>query len=323
MKKFLYINLVLFGVLGFLNQANALTVSPAKLEIEADPGGIVRGEIEIFNEQAETKDFYLSYENFESRGDSGAPYFIGAKDGLATWISTNSEVKINSGERKQIPFTISVPENAKPGGYFAAVFFGSQPPIGLGGGEVSIGGKIGVLVLLRVNGAVEESAGLVSFDIKGDKIFTDSLPLTFEYQFNNNGGDRVVPKGELIIRNTFRLKSATFLANEREGSVLPNSTRRFEVTWGELSPDSQKEMSFFEKVGAEFKDFHFGWYTAKLNLVWSTSNQVADSSVHFFVVPWHLLIIVILVLSIIYFVGKIILKKYNRFIINQANQLKQ
>ncbi|MEK7557522.1 MAG: hypothetical protein AAB538_06075, partial [Patescibacteria group bacterium] len=175
MRKILFYTFILLLAISIATTAYALTVSPAKVEITADPGQTIRGEIELFNEQEETKTFYASYENFESRGDSGAPYFIGAKNGLATWIQTDSNFTLAPGERLQVPYTIAIPTSAKPGGYFAAIFFGSQPAQGTGGGEVTIGGKIGVLVLLKVSGEVEESAGLVDFSSKdGGRFFSTS-----------------------------------------------------------------------------------------------------------------------------------------------------
>ncbi len=180
MRK-LFLSTLLLAIFGFTIPVHALTVSPAKVEITADPGETVSGKIEIFNEQGETKTFFTSFENFESRGDSGAPYFTGDEDGLATWIQSAASVNITSGERLEVPYSITIPSNTKPGGYFAAIFFGSQPPVGTSGGEVTIGGKIGVLVLLRVAGDVDESAGLATFGSKGGKRFFSSLPVTLEY----------------------------------------------------------------------------------------------------------------------------------------------
>lgn len=294
----------------------ALTVSPAKIEITGDPGQTVTGEIELFNEEKSEKKFFTSYENFEPRGDSGSPYFIGAKDGLATWINIEESVLIPSGEKIYVPYSINIPQSAKPGGYFAAIFFGTAPSKAQEGGEVSIGGKIGVLVLLRVSGDIEESGGLIDFSEKNNKKIFTGLPLNFEYRFNNTGGDRVVPKGEIKIKNTLRIKTATLLANENEGSVLPNSIRKFEIIWGEQN----KESGFFGTALNQLKDFRFGFYTAELGVVWGESNQTANLSYSFFIIPWQLLIIVFIVLFIIIIGGKWFLKKYNSFIIAKAMQ---
>jgi hypothetical protein len=322
MRKILFYTFVLLLTIGVVTSAYALTVSPAKIEITADPGQTVRGEIELFNEQEVVKTFYTSYENFESRGDSGAPYFIGSKNGLATWVSTAPEVTLASGERMQVPYKISIPEDTKPGGYFAAVFFGSQPTQGTGGGEVTIGGKIGVLVLLKVSGEVEESAGLVDFIALNAQRFFSRLPVTLEYGFNNTGGDRVVPRGEIKIKNTLQLTSATLLANENEGSVLPNSTRQFEVIWGEKQSEEEK-YGFFETALMQVTDFHFGWYRAETNLTWGASAQTANASYSFFIVPWQLLTIVLVILGFTLFVFKVWVARLKRRILAEAMRNEQ
>lgn len=304
-----------------MTPAFALTISPARVEITADPGTVYHGEIEIFNEQEEKKTFFTSSENFEPRGDSGAPHFIGAENGLATWIQTENQVTLEPGERAIVPFSISIGQDAEPGGHFAAIFFGSQAPGVQGNGEVSIGGKIGVLILLRVAGDIPEGGGLLEFSAKENKRFFSSLPVTFVYRVNNIGGDRVVPHGEVKIKNTFQITSAKILANEKEGSVLPNSTRKFEVSWGSgqsSNPEGEKA-GFFETAIKQLRGFHFGWYTANLDIVWGDDlSQTANTKYNFFIIPWQLLTLIIIIFLAVGFIGRILLKKYNRHIIDRA-----
>lgn len=332
MKKLVYTILIIAiaGIATTANKAFALTVSPARIEISGDPGATLQGEIELFNEQDGSRTFFTSFENFEPSGDSGAPHFIGAIDGLSTWIQSDKKVMLESGKRIVVPYTITIPRNAEPGGYFAAIFFGSQEPGVQGGGQVSVGGKIGVLVLLRVSGAVEEGGGLLEFISKEKQKFYSVLPVTFAYRINNTGGDRVVPKGEIKIKNTLRLNSATLLANKNNGSVLPGSARKFEVLWGQEKAGPLKATdipgkktaveTFFEMAGKQWSEFHLGWYTANLDLSWGATNQTANASYNFFIIPWQLLTILIPILLAVGFLGKIGLKKYNRWIIKQATQ---
>lgn len=297
---------------------NALTVSPARVEISGNPGQTLSGEINIYNEQPEVKTFYTSYENFQSSDDSGAPKFVGSENGLATWIKTEGSISVNSQEKKVLPFTIKIPADAEPGGYFAAVFLGSQPPTNAEGGTVSIGGKIGILVLLRVNGDIKEGAGLTEFGTLGKKRFFSNLPVSLIYKVNNSGGDRIVPIGDIKIKNTIRLNSATIYLNEGKGSVLPGSVRKFEAVWGEKIKDD-KAKSFFESAWFQIKNFHIGVYTAKINMTWGESNTSVNSdSFTFFVIPWQLLTIVLGLLIFIGFFGILALRKYNKFIIKKA-----
>ncbi len=303
---------------GFTGTAHALTVSPARIEITGDPGQTITGEIELFNEQQDARTFFSSFENFEPAGDSGAPRFIGADDGLATWLATEANVTLGSGERKTIPFSITIPQNASPGGYFAAIFWGSQAPGSQGSGEVAIGGKIGILVLLRVSGDVTERGGLSDFTTNGNRKFFTMLPVVFVYRLNNAGGDRIVPQGELQIKNIIGA-THNLPVNKSEGSVLPNSTRKFEVSWLEASSESaeQRGQGFFETAKTQWNDFHFGWYTATLHVTWGSTNQTANAVYTFFIVPWQLLVVVFVLLLVIGALGLLGLRRYNRYIIRR------
>lgn len=292
--------------------ASALTISPTKIEVAVDPGQTAIGEIEVFNEQQEAKTFYTTFENFEPRGETGAPYFVGSDTGLASWIESTKSFEIQPGEKMVVPYTITVPADTTAGGYFAGIFFGSQPPASSGESEVSIGGKVGTLVLLRVNGDITEEGGLLDFKA-GESRFMSSLPVAFSYRFNNNGGDRVVPKGQLTIKNSFFQTAAELPVNTSEGSVLPNSIRKFETIWsdGEL----QKDASFFETAKYQLTHFHMGVYTAVLDITWGESNQLGVAKTWFIVLPWQLLILV--------GVGLIALSQglrlYNKLIISRAS----
>jgi len=304
--------------------AFALTVSPARLEISGDPGQTITGEIALFDESAgesSQKNYYVSFENFEPRGDSGAPYFIGAKDGLATWLRSTDSVLVSSSEEVKVPFSIVIPSSAKPGGYFAAVFFGTQPPTG-SGGQVSVGGKVGVLILLRVNGEIEEGGGLVSFTTKNNLRVVSTPPIIVEYRLSNTGGDRVVPRGTVSLLNTFRFKTEEVNANKNEGSVLPGSARRYEVYLGDErqldDTGNPVKLGFFESVKVQLKDFKFGWYTAKLDITWGESAQNAKESYHFFVIPWQALSILLLGFFLFGKGFKMILKRYNAWVLSQA-----
>lgn len=293
--------------------AEALTISPVKVEVTGDPGQTLRGELELLNEQDQPKVFYSSFENFEPSGDTGSPKFIGSTEGLATWLQTGASVPVAAGETVKIPYTITIPAGTEPGGYFAAIFWGEQDPAAVESGEVTIGGKLGVLILLRVAGDIEEAAGISEFGITtGSKIIT-TLPITFSYRFANSGGDRVVPLGDILIKNTFGGLTETLSANITEGNVLPNSARKFQTSWGEVSAEVETK-SFLSTAKEQLGEFHFGLYSAELSVVYGATNQTANDTLRFVMIPWQLLSLC--------FAGLIIaifgLKKYNSWIISKS-----
>lgn len=317
MKKFyatfITIIAVVITAFTFNHNASALTVSPAILEIAGDPGTSLIGSIELFNETDREQTFFTSYENFEPSDDSGTPNFIGNDGGLATWITATASVTLAPQERTEVPFTIIIPSDVEAGGYFSAIFFGTQPP-SPEGGVVSIGGRLGVLTLLRVNGDIPEDGGLLEYDTKDGKSFYTMPPVEFEYRFSNDGGDRVVPRGDIEIKNTFGTVRETINANLTEGSVLPDSARRFNPRW---SVSENQPQGFFQTVTYQWNNFYFGFYSAELQLGWGFTNQRANDVVNFFIFPWQLLLTLILGLIIIMTILKFGGKAYKQSLIKQ------
>lgn len=309
---FVFVSLTIFGA----HNAQALTISPVRVEITGNPGQTLRGEMEILNEQGETKTFFSSFENFEPSGDTGSPRFVGNSGNLSTWLSTNTRIDIAPNEKQIIPFTIAIPADAEPGGYFSAIFWGSQDPKTQEAGEVAIGGKLGVLILLRVAGDIHEEAGLSEFVAADGKRLLTAVPVTIGYRFTNKGDDRVVPLGDIVIKNTFGMEVESLKANESEGNVLPNSSRKFQVIW---SKDAPKDIQgFLANAKAQLANFHFGFYRAQAAIVWGSTNKVETASTWFFLFPWQSLSIVAIGLILVYF----LLRRYNAWIISRSGTRK-
>jgi hypothetical protein len=319
MKRLYSLLFLLVLVFGFHQEAKALTVSPPILEIAGDPGATISGSIKLFNERNTAETFFTSFENFEPSDDAGTPKFVGAQDGLATWLSTTGSVTLAPQERIEVPFTLDIPADVDPGGYFAAIFFGAQPPVAEGG-VVSIGGRLGVLTLLRVNGDIPEEGGVLSYNTVESRKFYTIPPVQFEYRFSNDGGDRVVPRGDIEIKNTFGKVRDIINANISEGSVLPDSARRFKPFW---NPDATKPDGFVETVKYQWKNFHVGFYTAEMNLGWGFTNQVANESISFMIFPWQLILVLLLSLFILFFVFKLGSRAYKKSLMRQFEKMKQ
>lgn len=297
-------------------RAMALTISPVKIEVTGDPGQTLTGDLELYNEQADQETLYSSTDNFEARGETGVPFFLSEKTGLASWIKTDDKVILKSKETKKIAYTITIPKNAEPGGYFSAILWGMTPPGATAAGQVSVGGRLGVLILLKVSGQVKEGGGLLDFN--ASKKISSSLPISFSFLFNNTGGDRTVPQGDVTVKNLFGFTDVVIPSNPNQGSVLPGSMRKFEVLWGDTG--TTDNTGFFSAAGQQWSDFHFGFYTASIKITYGLSGQVANASYSFFIVPWQLLLIIAIVLFVVGFFSKIGIKKYNRWIIAKARQ---
>jgi len=330
MKKFFIIGFIFVILAIFPFRAVALTVSPVRLEVSGEPGQTLTSELTLINEEREVRTFYSSLENFEARGETGRPYFTPGTEGLATWMEIPKEVTLEPGETKTIPFKIEIPQNTEPGGYFAAIFWGSQPPEVKEGGQIMVGTKTGILVLLSVPGEIKGGGGLLEFSTKDKEKFFNSLPITFIYRFQNTSTDRIKPEGEIEIKNIFGKISVVLPANKVEGNVLPRSIRKFEVIWEETPKDSAKaeptgqaqkddtKIGFFGAVKKQWSNFHFGRYNAELNLKYGIKNEEARANYGFYIIPWQLLSVIIVIFVIIGFLGFKGIKRYNQWIIKKA-----
>jgi hypothetical protein len=276
----------------------------------------------VTNESEGNSVYYSSYSNFEASSDTGSPSFVEPKDDIGTWMSTTASIDLKAKESKIIKFSIEIPKDAEPGGHFGSIFWGTSP--NTPGSGVAVGSKTGVLVLLSVNGDVKEAGGLVDFNTKDNKIFYNTLPVSFTYRFKNDGGDRIKPVGKIVMHDLFYIPEDKIDANPGGGNILPSSTRRFNIDWVK-NPRAHDYMApsgvfgkFFDQALYQWNNYAFGPYFAKLSLLYGTDAIRANDTVFFFVFPWQLLVCLALIIFIVWWGGKRLLRRYNRHIIQKA-----
>ena len=323
-NKYLFLfSIVAIGLFLFTNKVNALTLSPSRIEITGDPGQTLTEKMVLINENNDVETFYSSFANFEAQGESGNPAFVTATDDLGTWMSTSPTIILQPGESETVPFTVNIPKDATPGGHFAVLFWGTGA---VAPGTVGVGSKTGLLVLLSVNGNVKQDAGFLGFNTLNKQFWYSTLPVSFEYRFKNDGGDRIKPVGPLTIRDTIFFPAQVLDANPGAGNVLPSSTRRFQVDWINYTRPSDYVApngffaKFWDNVSYQWKNFAVGLYSANINVAYGTNNQHAKATVFFFVFPWQLVLVMLVVIIILIWGGKFILGRYNKFIIEKARQ---
>lgn len=305
-----------------VKEVQAVSIMPVRIEISGNPGETVTKDVTIMNENDGTETYYSSYANFEASGDTGNPSFVEPRDDIGTWMNVPTSITLKANESKEISISIKIPNNAEPGGHFGAVFWGTSPNNPNSG--VSIGAKTGVLVLLSVNGDVKEAGGLVDFSTLDKKVFYNTLPVQFVYRFRNDGGDRIKPVGKITMRNIVYLPSDRIDANPTNGNILPNSTRKFEATWlkhpraRDYVEPTGTFAKFFGEALYQWKNFAFGPYFAKMSLLYGTEAIRVNKTAFFFVFPWQLIVCLAVIFIILWWGGKKLIRRYNRYIIRKA-----
>ena len=121
-----------------------------------------------------------------------------------------------------------------------------------------------------------------------------------------------IKKSKLKIKNIFGGVAASLPANVNEGSVLPNSSRKFQSVWGDAVSTTTE--GFIVTAKKQLHDFHFGLYSANLSVVYGSTNLAASDSFYFLMVPWQLLSLCSIGLVALYF-G---FRKYNAWIVSKS-----
>ncbi|MBI4085094.1 MAG: hypothetical protein HY432_01125 [Candidatus Liptonbacteria bacterium] len=281
--------------------SEALTVGPAKMEFSLDPGNIIEGKLFLMNEGSEARTLYPSFEKFAEV--NGAKQFLpGERTDLSSWLKIDGGVYLEAGESKDVPFTLTVPEDAPPGGHFAVIWWGTSPPNTQGGQGTAIITRAGILVYLNVSGEIQETAEIGTFDTReGNRLFS-RIPEDFNVVFKNTGNVYLKPGGEIRIKNMLGITTAVLSVNKFGAEILPRSQKEIRV-----APES---------VG--WKGFGFGYYTADLSLNYGDNmDKQVGAKVGVFVITWQIILPIILVLFLIFWISTKGIKKYNKRVIEK------
>jgi len=214
---FLVAGLVVLFFLGInVKDAHALSLAPALVEVDAEPGETLVQKLRLFNETDQAVTVYPSLENWQPQSDSSQPKFLGDTDpfGAARWIEVPIEkVTLLSGEARDLLLKIKVSALAEPGGHYAALFWSNQPSKNVGIGSAS---RVASLFLFRVKGAIKEDAQIISF-VKKDI----DWPLNFSLRLENLGNVHFAPQGSIEIVNWRNKKVGEIQINSLGQSILP------------------------------------------------------------------------------------------------------
>jgi hypothetical protein len=212
--------------------------------------------------------------------------------------------------------SISIPKTASLGYYYALVF---QPALPSGiphPGHAVINGSNAILILINTNSANEsKQLGIAKFSVN-KKLF-EYLPANFSITVHNPGNIFLAPVGDIYISKNSNGSNTidTLPINAGAGNVLPGTNRAFTATWSDGFPvfvaedkDGQPVLSKsgnpVEQLKWKFADankFRFGEYYARLALAYNngTREVLLNSTVSFWVIPWKLLLVALLILLII------------------------
>jgi hypothetical protein len=284
-------------LLFFVSPASAMMLKPAIMELSADPGTSVSRVLTIGNDSSVAETYAFSIQKFIPQGEHGQQTFLPLTEvaGVPSWTFLPSpSVTVGAHTQKQIPFEIRVPKEARPGGYYEAIFV-TRVSADARAGQIPVGTRTGALVLLTVKGqVVEEMFAKELVRLGADR--TSRLPVAFSLTLENQGTVHVAPQGELVVRNWFGRVVERLPINPEHGFLLPGSSRQLSVVWQHRA--SQSSGSFFSEWSEEFANFAFGPYTVSLESVTPALSTPAPR-VRVTIWPWRVMLSLVVLLFLI------------------------
>lgn len=216
-----------------------LSVTPPFSQLVVQPGDVMRSYVKVINANSFDLTVYADPVNFETADESGHPKFIPLigdaidKTTFAGWIDVTREaIVIPPESSKEIPYTIVVPDNAPPGGHFAAILIGTRPPEGdPRSGQLKTSQVVSSLFLARVAGEVLEGGQIRELSVANS--YSGTPKAEFILRFENTGNVYIQPQGDITIFNMWGKERGFIPVNQKTnfGNVLPKSIRKFSFVW--------------------------------------------------------------------------------------------
>jgi hypothetical protein len=270
-----------------------MTIVPPSVATNLNPGGSSEGKLKVVNDSDTPLTFTAIMRDFVVEDAEGTPKImppdsiIDKRFSASKWVAIYpSTFTVAPHEKQELNFYIQVPNDARPGGHYAAVVYTPGAEGGPQGSGASVSTQVGTLFYVGVNGPITEKAEIIKFFTNP---FQEYGPVKISTQIRNLGDLHIKPNGTIMVSNVFGGKVAELKVEGR--NIFPGGiVRDYENTFN--------------------KNFLIGPYTAKFTGTYGKeSNLPLVASVTFWVFPWKITLIIILIIVAIILGRKYMNKK--------------
>lgn len=299
--SFLFVLLTSFFLLFTFNSVFAqsaipLIVSPARQEILLDPGQQTSINVKFLNQGDVPISGFVQIADFLVDNTDGIPKILNnpsqasPKYSASAWIKSSvDKITIASKDNVQLQFSIQVPQIARPGGRYLAIYFepeGIVPP-SIGSKQEAGSGtstRLASLLYIRISGEITEKAIASRFFAKP---FSEFGPISVDTDILNRGDYHIRPKGVIALINPFG--SVVSQQKIKEENIFPDTVRTFK-----------------SKIGEKWM---LGRYKLALTAGYGDKGQSISRFLYIWVVPWRIILILILGLILLTVILKNIKKR--------------
>lgn len=306
-RTYIFITVGVFFVVLFVNlggfvmaqNAIPLTVGPARQQISLNPGEEAQIAVKFYNQSDIPLAGFVKINDFVVEDDAGTPRIVedtsqaSPKYSASTWMTLPFDrMTIASNDRTVVQATIKVPQDARPGGRYVALYFepttALAEPVSEAG--TSITPRIASLLYIRVQGPISENAYISRLSAQS---FSEYGPINVTAQIVNKGDYHIRPRGIFTLSNFL---GTVEQVNMKEANIFPDALRTFTTSLG--------------------SKWMIGKYTINLSAVYGEKLLNTEKSIVVWVFPWRATLVVLLSLLILYLIGR---SMYKTFIQREAS----
>ena len=257
------------------------------MNINLSPDSNTGIKIKVINNTSRPLKLYAEVVDFRGQGNGQLDFLYdeGIKNDpaaanayLSRWVTLGkNELDLAPFGSEELPFIISVPKEANPGGHYAAILIGTNAPDEKGDGSVvKISTKISSLILARVAGEINEKGMIREFSPTNK--FSSSADTSFIVRFQNQGNIHLLPHGSIKVYDMF--------GKQKGGDLEFNSSKDF----GNVLPGGDREWTDLKWQDKDF--LLINHYKAELSLSFGEEAKQTDVRyTTFWVVSWKWLLI--------------------------------
>lgn len=223
--------LVALGVIGVLliphgaKAAQAITITPTSIDKVIIPGQTLKGQTQVLNQADSPFDYKVYAAPYSVTGEEYDPSFtpIPGVTNVASWFTLKTaKTRLEPYSTSALDYSITVPANTKPGGYYAVIFAETESKVE--GTGVTTQKRVGTVVYIRVAGDAVEQGGVTSWIVP----WFQEPNLMQTLRLENTGS---VHYSATIKTNVKDLFGNTKLSYAQKRNVLPEKIRKVTIEW--------------------------------------------------------------------------------------------
>ncbi len=304
-------------------QSASLSIAPRK-DYVTDPGETIKDTLLIRNlDETDDLELTLRVVDFTYTEDGGTPkLFLDPDAAQTTWslkpfLKVPNSVKVPVKGTKSVPITLSVPEGQGAGSFYSAIIYSTGAP---GGGNVGLSASGVTLVFSQVPGKVNENLQLkklgaydaiaaLADDDDGYRFLNFLEPLNIGYTLKNSGNVVEAPVGTIKLQHMFGQETSITNINPTKSLALIGQTRTFTACIKLKSQEVDFSGEKSEATNCVPPGLWPGHYNVSIEAYYgqngNNTQEVIGTASFWYLPPWFLFLIAVLLLIIAFYVWKI------------------